>query len=246
MEVRVLPLGEAALTLEAQAEADPALALRMLAAARWALDERDAGRLDGVTDVMPSFRSLTVCFDPRRTDLARLTAHLEARIADDAAAPVTGRSWRLPTCYDPRVAGDLEAFAETLGLAVDEVIELHSGATYDVLVIGFLPGFPFMGPLPEPLRLPRRKTPHTRVPSGSVAVANRYTAVYPWASPGGWHLLGRTPLPLFDPAADPPSTLQAGDRVVFEPIGHDRYAELARAAGDGELDLASFADGDGA
>jgi KipI family sensor histidine kinase inhibitor len=240
MDVRVLLLGEAAITLEAQACADPALALRMLAVARWTLDERDAGRLDGVTDVMPSFRSLTVCFDPLRTDRDRLAARLAERVADDTVKSVAGRSWRVPACYDPRVAGDLEELAKTLGIGIDELVGMHSEGTYDVLVIGFLPGFPYLGPLPERLRLPRRATPHLRVPAGSVAVANQYTSIYPWESPGGWHLIGRTPLPLFDPVADPPSTLLAGDRVRFEPIAFDDYRELHAQAAAGTLDLAGF------
>lgn len=107
-------------------------------------------------------------------------------------------------------------------------------------MLGFLPGFPFMGDLPEPLHLPRRTEPRTRVPAGSVAIATGLTAIYPWESPGGWHLLGRCPVPLFDARQEAPALLQAGDHVRFDPVSATEYARIERALAAGELDASAF------
>jgi KipI family sensor histidine kinase inhibitor len=136
-----------------------------------------------------------------------------------AAAPADGpagepRTVVLPARYD---GPDLADVARATGLRTDEVVERHASATYRVQMVGFLPGFAYLGPLPEELRLPRRATPRVRIPAGSIAVADAFTAVYPSASPGGWHLIGSVDLPLLDLERDPPTLLRTGDLVRFEP-----------------------------
>ena len=156
--------------------------------------EHAAGRLPGLIETMPTFRSLTVFFDPLRTGRAALLEALQPLFERGAsAATAASRRWRLPACYEGEAAPDLAETACTLGITPDDVVALHSGTEVVVYMLGFLPGFPFMGDLPERLRLPRRTEPRVRVPAGSVAIANALTVIYPWESPGGWHLLGALP-----------------------------------------------------
>ena len=129
----------------------------------------------------------------------------------------------IPVCYGGAEGPDLAAIGAAHGLTADEVVALHSGAEYFVSAVGFAPGFPYLGGLPAALHTPRRPTPRTRVPAGSVAIGGALSGVYPFETPGGWHLIGRTPLRLFNPQGRPPALLQAGDRVRFRPITADEF-----------------------
>jgi KipI family sensor histidine kinase inhibitor len=140
-------------------------------------------------------------------------------------------------CYDPAFALDLEDVAARTGLAPSEVVESHSATTYHVYMIGFLPGYPYMGDLPARLALPRRENPRTQVPAGSVAIATTMTAVYTLQSPGGWHILGRTPAPLWNRRRSPPAVLAPGDKVRFAPVSLDEFERLAQRAAAGALEL---------
>jgi KipI family sensor histidine kinase inhibitor len=237
LTIRVLDAGDAAFTVEFGNAIDP----RLLAAVN-ALDAaiarlREEGGLPGLIETMPTFRSLTLFFDPLATGRETLLAALQPLLAKaEHAAPPVGRRWSLPVCYEGEAAPDLAETARTLGVGEDEVVALHSGTEYLVYMLGFLPGFPFMGDLPERLRLPRRAEPRLRVPPGSVAIATGLTAIYPWESPGGWHLLGRCPVPLFDAGRDSPSLLAAGDRVRFTPVSMTEFQRLAAGLQAGEID----------
>jgi len=172
-----------------------------------------AGALPGVVETMPTFRSLTVFYDPLATSRAVLQPVVQALLdsADGAlAAPV--QHWRLPICHEGDCGPDLADTAAAAGLQVDDVVALHSATRLQVYMLGFLPGFPFMGDLPAALQRPRRTQPRVRVPAGSVSVANQLCAIYPWESPGGWHLLGRCPVPLFDARRPVPALLAPGGR----------------------------------
>jgi KipI family sensor histidine kinase inhibitor len=132
----------------------------------------------------------------------------------------------VPVCYDQVFAPDLSVVAEQLGYAEAHLIEVHSENRYQVTAMGFMPGFGYLGPLDAAIRVPRRTTPRTRVPAGSVAIAEDRTAVYPHQSAGGWNLIGRTPMRLFDPSCAQPSLLRVGDWVRFEPISRETYEDL--------------------
>jgi len=234
---RILDAGDAALTIEFGNVIDPALlaAVNALDAAIARLLQ--AGELPGVIETMPTFRSLTVFFDPLVTDRDAVLATLQPLIAAAEHGSTTdGRHWRLPVCYEGEAAPDLAEVAGAIGIGEDEVVALHSGAEYLVYMIGFLPGFPFMGDLPAPLRLPRRAQPRVRVPAGSVAIATGLTAIYPWESPGGWHLLGRCPVPLFDARRTSPSLLAAGDRVRFVPVSAQECRAIEAGLASAEID----------
>ncbi|MFH1985058.1 MAG: 5-oxoprolinase subunit PxpB [Pseudomonadota bacterium] len=183
---------------------------------------------DGVRECIPTYRSLLLVYDPAVTDPAALTARLEALesqwTAIDIPQPVTVE---IPVCYGGDYGPDIETVAGSSGISVADVIRLHSETLYAIYMIGFTPGFPFLGGLPPALHTPRLKTPRTHVPMGSVGIANDQTGIYPVASPGGWQLIGRTPLRLFRPEAQMPFLYRTGDRIRFVPITPEHYAELA-------------------
>lgn len=237
MNHRILDAGDAALTVEFGSIIDPTLLAAVNALDAAVQRHRRAGRLPGVIETMPTFRSLTVFFDPLVTDRDAVLATLQPLIAAAEHGSTTdGRHWRLPVCYEGEAAPDLAEVAGAIGIGEDEVVALHSGAEYLVYMIGFLPGFPFMGDLPAPLRLPRRAQPRVRVPAGSVAIATGLTAIYPWESPGGWHLLGRCPVPLFDARRTSPSLLAAGDRVRFVPVSAEECRAIEAGLASAEID----------
>lgn len=237
MSYRILDAGDAALTIEFGSIIDPALLAEVNALDAAVLRRKQAGELPGVIETMPTFRSLTVFFDPLVTDRDAVLATLQPLIAAAEHGSTTdGRHWRLPVCYEGEAAPDLAEVAGAIGIGEDEVVALHSGAEYLVYMIGFLPGFPFMGDLPAPLRLPRRAQPRVRVPAGSVAIATGLTAIYPWESPGGWHLLGRCPVPLFDARRTSPSLLAAGDRVRFVPVSAQECRAIEAGLASAEID----------
>jgi KipI family sensor histidine kinase inhibitor len=208
--LRVDPLGDRAVLLTFGEAIDPAVHARVAALARrLRLDPPD-----GVEDIVPSYTTLAAWFDPARRQHDELTAELldrETAVGGSVPAPV--REWVIPVRYD---GPDLEWVAAQTGLEPDEVVRRHAARRYTVYLLGFVPGFAYLGELDPGLVLPRRSTPRQRVAAGSVAIAGAQTGVYPLATPGGWHLIGHTALRLFDPGRDPPALLAAGDTVRFE------------------------------
>ena len=215
MKVRFLSAGDRALVVEFGERIDRALSDDVLQ-----LDARLRSRpLPGVVETVPTFRSLMVHYDPlvtTRDALERAIANLLDREVRPRSA---GTLWRVPVCYDGEFAPDLAEVARLTGLSPGEVVALHSGTLYHVYMLGFLPGFPYMGDLPARLALPRRADPRIRVPAGSIAIATNLTAIYPFESPGGWHLIGATPIRLFDPARAQPALLAPGDAVQMRADG---------------------------
>ena len=184
----------------------------------------------GVVETVPSFRSLLVYYDPLATPCAQLAASLE-RLARQAAsaAPPPSRQVELPCCYDRELGLDLEAAASRLGVTPDEVARLHAEPTYHLYFIGFTPGLPYMTGMPERLQLPRLETPRTKLPPGSVGIGGIQCCIYSVESPGGYWILGRTPLRLYDPEAAEPILLRAGDRVRFRPIDRAEFDGISAA-----------------
>ncbi|BBF91887.1 5-oxoprolinase subunit PxpB [Blastochloris tepida] len=223
--MRFLPSGDSALVVEFGDTIDAAVSARVTRLA----DRIAACAIPGVRELLPTFRSLMVLYDPLLTSQAELIAAIAPLATDSAAAAAPGRLWTIPVCYAPDLAPDLAAIAEATGLGPDEVVHRHAGTTYHVYMLGFLPGYPYLGDVDTALRLPRRTTPRTRLPAGSVGIAMAMTAIYPVESPGGWHLIGNTPVKLFDLAADPPALLAPGDRVRFRPIPQAEWQDIAAA-----------------
>ncbi len=182
-------------------------------------------------DLVPAWDSLGVCFDPAAVSPDDVRAWLRAHRDDvPAAATVATRVVEIPVRYGGAYGIDLDAAAAELGLTSEALIERHAAPLYTVAMIGFAPGFPYLAGLDPTLALPRLATPRSRVPAGSVGIGGAQTGLYPRESPGGWRLLGRTPLRLFDPARTSPSLLAPGDRVRFVAIDEARFKALEREA----------------
>jgi inhibitor of KinA len=187
-----------------------------------------------VTDVVPTFRSLTVHFDPWADDAAALGRQLLAMAQEGQQTSARGRQWLLPVCFDDDFAPDLPRVCELRQLSRAEVTQQLLGASFRVYMLGFQPGFPYMGGLPPTLVTPRLPSPRQKVPAKSVAIALDMCSVYPWESPGGWNLLGRTPVVLFDPAQTAqPAMLAAGDEVRWTAVDRATHDRLAREIADG-------------
>ena len=182
----------------------------------------------GVLETVPSFRSLLVYYDPRQTGVDELCATLQG-LAEQASTTVLppARRVELPCCYDAELGPDLAAAADRLGLSPDELVRAHAAVEYLVYFVGFTPGLPYMAGVPERIRLPRLQTPRVKVPPGSVGLGGDQFCIYSVESPGGYWLLGRTPAPLYDPKADEPTLLRAGDRVRMRPIDRAEYDDIA-------------------
>lgn len=181
---------------------------------------------EDLVDLVPAYASVLVVY---RRELSLPFIARRIRIAlppPPESAGGTGKEVTLPVYYAPEAGADLEALAERAGLSVEDVIECHAGTVYRVYAIGFAPGFAYLGQVDERIAAPRLATPRPRVPRGSVAIAERQTAVYPAPSPGGWHLVGRCPITLFDPTGNPHMPVAVGDRVRFEPVSRARFIEL--------------------
>jgi KipI family sensor histidine kinase inhibitor len=227
---RLLPCGDTALAVELGDAVN-----RHVNALVLALAERlAAAAIAGVVEAVPTFRSLTIHYDPLAVSHKELKARLAPLLSGLRAAEDSGRRWRIPVCYDESFAPDLAEVAERTGLSAARVVEAHSSVAYHIYMMGFLPGHPYLGDLPAALALPRRRTPRTSVPPGSVAIATTLSAIYPLESPGGWHLVGRTPALLWDIRRERPALLAAGDRVRFVPISRGEHDALASRAAAGE------------
>jgi KipI family sensor histidine kinase inhibitor len=246
----LLAQGDAAWTVEFGAGIDPVLQARVLALADRVRGLRNVETvLAGVLDVVPTFRSLTVLFDPLRTDAQALGQRLLAWSDASALRERPGRCWRLPVCFAPEFAPDLADLSAACGRTGAAVVELLTSTPFRVGMIGFMPGFPYMTGLPPVLARPRLATPRKAVPARSLAVAGTMCGVYPWESPGGWRLLGRTPLPLFDlQQTAAPAWLAAGDEVRWQAVDratHDRLAaDWAHGAGSREAFLVTPSSGE--
>lgn len=220
--IRFLPCGDTALAVEFGHQIDRAVNEAVLA-----LDARLASMaLEGIVETVPTFRSLLIHYDPLTLAPATLQGRVEEALASGGETARAERRWHIPACYEGDLAPDLDDVARETGLSTKEVVERHRAIEFHVYMLGFLPGYPYMGDLPEVLRLPRRVEPRVRVPPGSVAIAMAMTAVYPVESPGGWRLIGRSPVRLFDAGWEQPALLQPGDKVVFAPISPGEFETL--------------------
>jgi inhibitor of KinA len=204
--IRTHPLGDAALFAELGTRLDTALNTRAIALAAALKKRRD------VRQAIAGYASVTVHFDPDQISHDALAAAIQRLASKRPPMAEPGRLHRIPVVYD---GPDMEAVSAVLGLDAAKIAEIHARPIYRVFLVGFVPGWGYLGPLPEELELPRRQVPRTKVPAGSVAIAGRQTGIYPLASPGGWHLIGRTSVKLFLPDSDPPCLFRAGDRVKF-------------------------------
>lgn len=219
------PAGDRGLLVEYGSDIDPAVnqKVRSMAAA---LQE---DRPDGLVEVVPAYCSILVIYDPAAATidtLKKALLSLEKQLPDMQLPPP--KVLDIPVCYQGEYGPDMDDVAARAGLTPQEVTRIHSEPEYMIYMIGFTPGFPFLGGLPESLHVPRLATPRPSVPAGSVGIANNQTGIYPLASPGGWRLIGQTPLRLFTPEHSHPIPYQPGDRIRFRPISPLEFQRLSR------------------
>jgi inhibitor of KinA len=234
---KILPAGDTALVVEFGDGIDRRLSAWVLALAR-RLDEE---QLNGVIETVPTFRSLMVYYDPLVLPAASLVAHIDEMMRDLTLIERSGRTWFLPVCYDTTLAPDLDDVAARTGLSPGQVIERHSGVTYHVYMLGFLPGQAYMGDVPAELALPRRETPRLRIPPGSLAIATTMTCIFPLETPCGWHVIGRSPVALWETRPRPRALLAPGDKVSLCPVSLREYEDLLAKAAEGAPRIASDA-----
>jgi inhibitor of KinA len=196
----------------------------------------DAEPPPGILDLVPAYRSLLVCYDPVVLGHAALLERLRALEPALAQAAPASRIVTVPVAYGGDFGPDLAGVAAHTGLSPDEVIARHAAGTYTVYFLGFTPGFPYLGGLDPALATPRLSQPRTAVPAGAVGIGGAQTGIYSLPAPGGWRLLGQTPVRLYDPAAEPPFLLRAGDELRFRAIAADEYARLDEAIAAGRYE----------
>jgi inhibitor of KinA len=222
--LRFLPAGDLALSVELGDDISVDVNTRVRAL-EFLIDQK---ALPGVVETVPTYRALQVYYDPAIVGYDALCASL-ATLAEQASATAMppAREVELPCCYGGELGPDLEAAGRRLELPVDELVRLHAGAEYLVYFIGFTPGLPYMTGAPERLTIPRLDTPRVKVPAGSVGIGGIQCCIYSVESPGGFWLLGRTPLRLYDPGAPEPILLRPGDRVRFRPVDRREFDDIA-------------------
>lgn len=223
--MKIYPFGDAALVIEFGKETSPEIRQRI----RAVVAQLQTSPFTGFVEAIPAFTSITVLYDLQQTTYLEAEMHVSKLLnMSSATKPCAGRTVEIPVCYAEAFAPDLKALAAYLNLSVQDVIDLHTQPLYEVAMIGFVPAFPYLVGLPEQLYAPRHASPRLAVPAGSVGVAGRQTGIYPLETPGGWQLIGRTPIKLFRPDAEPPTVLQSGDMVKFYPISEREFFEYAQ------------------
>jgi inhibitor of KinA len=231
-DYRVLPAGDTALVVEFGDRIDRELSTAVLSLAQ----SLDAARIAGIVETVPTFRSLMVHYEPLVLPGAALAARIDEHMQSLKPGDVVGHVWHLPVCYDPRFAIDLDEVAERTSLSAQQVVERHSGPTYHVYMLGFLPGQAYMGEVRAELALDRRAVPRTRIPAGSLAIAATMACVFPLETPCGWHVIGRCPIPLWDHGRAA-ALLAPADKVMFVPVSVREYETLLTRASQGVLPI---------
>ena len=219
---RILPVADQAVYVDFGDVIDEAINARVTALA----SRVRQAKVPGVTTLVPTYRALTVGYDSTQTQQARLIAALTELLAQPDAEADPVRLWTIPVNYGGEQGVDLEWLAQTHGLSTDEVIERHVAASYRVYMIGFMPGFAYLGGLDPLLHTSRRESPRLKVPAGSISIGGMQTAVGSVEAPSGWHLIGRTPVRSYAPERKEPFLLRAGDRIRFAPIDVEQYQHL--------------------
>jgi len=195
-------------------------------------------KLSGVCECVPTYRSLLITYDPTKISYEKLVSEAKS-LEKMSKAGISERKARkaiVPVVYGGDFGPDITRVAQCHNLKEKDVIRIHAGREYLVYMIGFIAGFPYLGELADEIATPRLESPRLRVPEGSVGIAERQTGVYPREAPGGWHIIGRTPLKLFDPSWQPPALLQSGDTVKFRPVSIDEFWQIHSTASRGSYD----------
>ena len=224
--MRIEPLGDSALLVRVVEEFHPDESLDAVLRATGALE---AAAIPGVRELVPAYTTIAIFSEVTGLEEIRTKVEDALRsVSAKSARTVRAAEIEVPVCYEPAFALDLDVVAQHTGLSPDEVVTRHCGASYRVNCVGFTPGFPYLSGLPAELATPRRASPRKEIPAGAVAIGGTQTGIYPRKSPGGWNIIGLTPLRLFDVDRNPPATFHAGDRVRFRKISRDEFERMSR------------------
>lgn len=229
MITSIKPYSDRAILINFEEKIDPAIN----AAVVHLKNAIDQATISGITYMIPAYCSLTIGYDPTIIEHAILVKVIQQIAANDLNQlelennQKHSRQLKIPVCYELPYALDLQALSEEKGLSIQQIVDLHTSQSFKVYMLGFMPGFVFMGKLPEALQCSRKVTPRLRVPASSVGIAGFQTGIYPTDSPGGWQILGRTPLKIFNPQLENPFHFQAGDEVTFYSIGVEEFLQIA-------------------
>lgn len=230
-EVKIVPHGDASMLVEWGAVIDPKINQKITGLVSLFKDQK----IEGVIDFIPAFSSLLINYDPRIIAYRRLKKITEDLLTIEISNnQLKKRIFEIPVCYGGEYGPDIVFIAKNAQLTKEELIQIHSGTDYLIYMLGFLPGFSYLGGLDERIHTPRLNNPRKAIPAGSVGIGGSQTGIYPLESPGGWQLLGRTPIKTYDPEREEPILFEAGDYIRFVPVDQATYQEIeaAVAAGD--------------
>lgn len=228
------PLGDTGIRMEFQEKVSPELNRAIRTFCR-RLEEKN---ISGVTEWVPTYNAVTVYYWPNRIGYEELREELSALTeVESEVREESPEKIYIPTLYGGEVGGDLPKVAQINGLTEQEVVDIHSGTDYLIYMMGFLPGFPYLGGMSKKIAAPRLDTPRTRVPAGTVGIAGEQTGIYPLESPGGWNLIGRTPVKLFNPDSEQPFLFRAGDSIRFYPISEKEYEQIRKDVENGRYEV---------
>lgn len=230
-EIKYLIAGDNAIQMEFGNE----ISKEINAKIRSTIDEIEKAEIAGIIEMIPTYRSITITYDPCVVRYAELVEKLKRfEKSDNTNESETVRLVEIPTCYGGEYGLDIDFIASNAGLSEQEVIDIHTGTDYLVYMLGFAPGFTYLGGLDERIATPRLSSPRLKIPAGSVGIAGTQTGTYPSDSPGGWQLLGRTPLKLYDKESEPPVFINAGDYIRYISITVDEYKDIQEKVNNGE------------
>lgn len=229
-ETKILTAGDSSLLIQFGQEISPEINAQITAFVHLMREQH----LEGVTDVIPAFTSLLINYDPRVIDYRKLKRRLEKLLKLEVSKKASSsRIFEIPVCYGGEYGPDLGNIAEHAGLSEEEVIEIHSSRDYLIYMLGFLPGFTYLGGLDERIHTPRLANPRIKINAGSVGIGGSQTGIYPLDSPGGWQLMGMTPVKTYDPGRENPILVEAGDYIRFVPVDEQEYKRIKEQVDSG-------------
>ena len=222
-KIKLLTAGDSSILLQFGNTIDPAINRKIAATVQLMREQH----INGVPDVIPAFCSLLINYDPRVISYEQIKRRMEALVKIDVTAGDTRkRVFEIPVCYGGEYGPDIQNIADHAGLSVEEVIQIHTSRDYLIYMLGFLPGFTYLGGLDERIHTPRLANPRIRIPAGSVGIGGSQTGIYPMDSPGGWQLMGMTPVKTYDPDREVPILVEAGDYIRFVAIDEDEFHRI--------------------